>query len=118
MGPGAAARWRGDVRGWIRARARMICCARDGGRRRVLTLRCGEIVERRRNRRNAGDAEDGIEQGAIFGAEARDFSSLLADFDALLGDHRVEPDDDGALEREFGFESTGVAGCGEAAPDV
>jgi hypothetical protein len=102
----------------------MICGARDGRWRRVLTLRCGEIVERRRHRRNAGDAEDGIEQGAIFGAEAGDFNSLLANscdllvnFYALLGDHRVEPGDDGALEGEFGFESAGVAGCGEAAPD-
>ena len=37
--------------------------------------------------------------------------------DALLGDHRVETADDGALEREFGFEGAGVAGGGEAAPE-
>jgi hypothetical protein len=58
----------------------MICGARDGSWRRVLTLRCGEIVERRRNRRNAGDAEDGIEQGAIFGAQADNFSALKGGF--------------------------------------
>ena len=116
LGPGTAARWRGDVRCCIRARARMICCVR-GGRRRVLALRCGEIVERCGYRRNAGDAEDGIQQGAIFTAEARDFSSLLVNFDVLLGDHRVESGDDGAFEREFGFEGAGVAGCGEAAPE-
>ena len=67
-----------------------------------MTLRCGEIVERRRNRRNAGDAEDGIEQGAIFAAETGDFNSLLCVSSAFT--------------REFGFEGAGAAVCGEAAP--
>jgi len=67
-----------------------------------LTSRCGEIVERRRNGRNAGDAKNGIEQCAIFGAQAGDFSSLLCVSSAFT--------------REFGFEGAGVAACGEAAP--
>ena len=83
----------------------MIWGARDGRRRRVLTLRCGEIVERRRNRRNAGDAEDGIEQGTIFGAEANNFCALPGDFSSLLCVSS-------AFECEFGFEGAGVARCG------
>ena len=69
-----------------------------------MTLRCGEIVERRRNRRNAGDAENGIEQGAIFGAETGDFNSLLCVSSAFT--------------REFGFEGAGAAGCGEVTPEI
>ena len=103
LGPGTAARGRGDVRGWRRAWARMICCARDGRWRRVLNLRCGEIVERRRNRWHAGDAEDGIKQGAIFGAEASDFNSLLCHFSALTC--------------EFGFECADVRCRDDAPPD-
>jgi hypothetical protein len=36
------------------------------------------------NRRNAGDAKNGIQQGAIFGAKAGDFGALAGDFGARL----------------------------------
>jgi hypothetical protein len=43
--------------------------------------------------------------------------ALLVNFCALLSVRRVETHDNCALEGELGFESAGVAGCGEAAPD-
>ena len=111
VGGGSAARNGGA---WARRRAGLNSRvsandlrSRDGRCRRILILCCGEIVERRRNRRNAGDAENGIQQGAIFGAEARDFNSLLANFHALLGDHRVETHDNCALRARVR-----LRGCG------
>ena len=88
--------------GWRRARF----VVRRGGLGMTL---CGEQHRRwkRRvgdDRRNAGDAENRVQQGAIFCAQARDFVLLRGDRSALL--------------RDFEFEGACVARARDAAPDL
>jgi hypothetical protein len=60
-----------------------------GGQRREGRHRIWR-ESRHGNRRNAGDAENGIEQRAIFGAQAVNFSALVVDFGAPLRKFVVE----------------------------
>jgi hypothetical protein len=93
-----------------------------------MTL-CGEQHRRWKRHfhwygRNAGDAEDGIQQRAIFGAKARNFVLLRGDRGALLivfstlpRDFSALACDFGALPGDFGFEGARVRCGSDSAPD-
>ncbi len=78
------------------------------------------------NRRNAGYAEDRIQQRAIFGAEARDFVLLRGDSGALLIIFCTLAREFRALPGDFGFECACAArgstsltiNGGDAPPDL